>query len=336
MKLEELEILDNALLALNDKLLLPNDMRCKSMDSYIPTVRVMGIDFRCEIRSNVTTATMATIVESVQQLSFAEKSPVLLIGKYISPKVMDELAEIGINSLDCAGNCNIRYTKNQSTIFFIRNKGEKNQYNKEKAYPMFQEAGIKVIFYLLQDKDNVDKPYREIQQVTGVSLGAIRNVFNTLIEKHFILVNGNHRFLKNQKELLNLWAENYNMVLKPKLKLGRMSFRTPEQRAKWDDVNLPKGMYWGGEGAAHIIDGYLIPGTFDIYTDISIGYLMKTGAVNMDEHGEICIYQKFWKWEDTSSTVPALLIYADLMSSGNSRCIEAANRILENELPDYK
>lgn len=336
MKLEEQEILDNALLALNDKLLLPNDMRCKSLDSYIPTVRVMGIDFRCEIRSNVTTATMATIVESVQQLSFAEKSPVLLIGKYISPKVMDELAEMNINSLDCAGNCDIRYTKNQSTIFFIKNKGEKNQHNKEKAYPIFQEAGIKVIFYILQYKDNTNKPYREIQQATGVSLGTIKNVFNTLIEKHFILVNGNHRMLKNKKELFNMWVENYNMVLKPKLRLGRMTFRTPEQRAKWQDMKLPEGMYWGGESAAHIVDGYLIPGAFDIYTDIPMGHLMKTGSVSIDEQGEIYIYQKFWKWENTSITVPPLLIYADLMGSGNSRCIEAAKRILDNELSDYK
>ena len=67
-----------------------------------------------------------------------------------------------------------------------------------------------------------------------------------------------------------------------------------------------------------------------------MGHLMKTGMVKMDERGEVYIYQKFWKSENTSTIVPALLIYADLMGSGNSRCIEAAKRILDNELSDYK
>ena len=35
-------------------------------------------------------------------------------------------------------------------------------------------------------------------------------------------------------------------------------------------------------------------------------------------------------------TVPAILIYADLMGSGNSRCLEAAQRILRNELKDFE
>ena len=35
---------------------------------------------------------------------------------------------------------------------------------------------------------------------------------------------------------------------------------------------------------------------------------------------------------DLDTTVPAILIYADLMGSGNSRNIEAAQRILEHEL----
>ena len=45
---------------------------------------------------------------------------------------------------------------------------------------------------------------------------------------------------------------------------------------------------------------------------------------------------KFWNWETDNRTVPAILIYADLMGSGNSRCLEAAQRILRNELKDFE
>ncbi|RJV09000.1 hypothetical protein DWZ67_02125 [Bacteroides sp. AF34-31BH] len=259
-----------------------------------------------------------------------------MIAKYITPTVMDDLANNGINTLDCAGNCYIRYEKENKVIFHLTNKGEKNTLIAEKPYPAFQEAGLKVIFYLLQDIANVNKPYREIQGATGISLGAIKNVFDALTERNFILQTNRRRVLKNVNALFNLWAENYNQVLKPKLLLGKMSFRTNDQRMNWTALKLPEGMYWGGEGGANKIDGYLEPGVFDIYTDIPAANLLKTGMVMQNENGEIRIYQKFWKWETDNQLVPLMLIYADLIGSGNSRCLEMAERLLDYGLKDYK
>lgn len=68
---------------------------------------------------------------------------------------------------------------------------------------------------------------------------------------------------------------NYNQVLKPKLLLGRMTFRTNEQRIKWLAMELPDGMYWGGESGANMVDSYLEPGAFDIYTQIPAAHLLK-------------------------------------------------------------
>jgi hypothetical protein len=42
------------------------------------------------------------------------------------------------------------------------------------------------------------------------------------------------------------------------------------------------------------------------------------------------VYQKFWKSYENEKVAPKILIYADLMGSGNSRCIEAAQRLIEN------
>lgn len=221
-------------------------------------------------------------------------------------------------------------------VFHLINKGEKNVFANEKAYPVFQDAGIKVIFYLLQDKNNVNKAYREIQENTGVALGTVKNVIDELVARNFILPTNKGRILKNRKALLDLWVENYNQVLKPKLLIGRMAFRTNEQRIKWLTMELPEGMYWGGESAAQMIDNYLEPGAFDIYTDVPTAYLMKTGFVKQDANGEIKVYQKFWKWETDNHLVPLILVYADLMGSGNSRCLEAANRLMEYGLNDFE
>lgn len=340
MVLTELETLNMALEALWEKLVLPKETVILKEDNtyknFDAVVQIMDVEFLCEVKNTVTTATIGNITNRLKILGTMEKQPVLLIAKYITPTVMDNLASNGINTLDCAGNCHIRYVKGNKIIFHLTNKGEKNTLMAEKPYPAFQEAGLKVIFYLLQEFTNVNKPYREIQKATGVSLGAIKNVFDVLVERNFILMTSSKRTLKNINALLNLWTENYNQVLKPKLLLSRMTFRTNEQRIKWLAMDLPDGMYWGGESGANMVDSYLEPGAFDIYTQIPAARLLKTGFVRFDETGEIRIYKKFWNWETKNHLVPPVIIYADLIGSGNSRCIEMAERLLNNELKDYK
>lgn len=340
MMLAEQEIVNVALETLREKLALsPNMVFLKDnnmLQKNDAIVQIMDVDFLCVVKNTVTTATIGNITGRLKTISVTEGRPILLIAKYITPTVVTELAAVGISTLDCSGNCNIRYEKNGEIRFHWTNKGEKSVLLTDRKYPAFQEAGLKVIFYLLQAPSHASQPYRVIQQETGVSLGAIKNVLDVLVERDFMLVVGRKRVLKNKKALLNLWVENYNQILKPKLQLGKMRFRTDEHRIKWFAMELPVGMFWGGESAAYMLNAYLTPGFFDIYTDIPAAHLLKTGFVQQDENGEIRIYQKFWKWDTMNHIVPYVLIYADLMGSGNSRCMEMAERLLEHELQDYK
>lgn len=57
-----------------------------------------------------------------------------------------------------------------------------------------------------------------------------------------------------------------------------------------------------------------------------MGDWVKAG-LRPDDEGEVFVYKKFWSSVEQSQVTPALLIYADLMGSGNSRNIEAAQRI---------
>lgn len=91
-------------------------------------------------------------------------------------------------------------------------------------------------------------------------------------------------------------------------------------------------MLWGGEPAAALIDNYLTPGNFTLYTERAPATLMKSGEVVPAADGAIAIYKKFWKDDIARETVPPVLIYADLIDSGNSRCIEAAKSIRDNDL----
>lgn len=340
MVLIERETLNLALETLKEKFALPNDVVIHKEDgacgNFDALVQIMNVEFLCEIKRDITAANINTFANRLRDYAATGNRPVLLVAKYINPNMFDRLVGMGLNILDCAGNCHIRYMNGNIPVFHLINKGEKNVFAKEKAYPVFQEAGIKVIFYLLQDKDNVNKAYREIQENTGVALGTVKNVLDELVARNFILVTEKGRILKNRRALLDLWIENYNQVLKPKLLMGRLAFRTNEQRTNWQAMELPEGMYWGGEGAVNMIDNYLEPGAFDIYADVPTAYLMKTGFVRQDTNGEIKVYQKFWKWETENHLAPLILIYADLMGSNNSRCLEAANRLMEYGLNDFE
>ena len=149
-----------------ETVILKEDNTYRNFDAI---VQIMNVEFLCEVKNTVTTATVGNIANRLKALAATEKRPVLLIAKYITPTVVTDLATYGINTLDWAGNCYIRYVKDDKVIFHLANKGEKNTFVTEKPYPVFQEAGLKVIFYLLQDPLNANKPYREIQNATGVS-----------------------------------------------------------------------------------------------------------------------------------------------------------------------
>lgn len=329
-QMDNQEILNRAVAALNSNL----HREKATIDYYgeIPYLTIMGKRFLCVVEPNLTLGVM--IDKIPEHYGPVDKDTrILFVTVNATPKML-ELAKIpDINILDCAGNFNIQYQlKNEYIVLMLANKGEKPvEDTTAKAYPIFLKKGLKVIFNLLLEKQNVGRPYREIMDATGVAIGTVKNVIDGLIYQQFVRVEKNKRFLTNTDRLLMLWATNYGLNLKPKLFQTRFAFRDEKRRRNWKHLELPEGMLWGGEPAAALNDGFIAPGEFTVYTDIPAATLMKTGAVIPDAYGEIAVYQKFWKGTD-AETVPALLIYADLMDTANGRCIEAAQKIKENEL----
>lgn len=329
-QMDNQEILNRAVAALNSNL----HREKATIDYYgeIPYLTIMGKRFLCVVEPNLTLGVMIDKIPD-HYGPVDEDTRILFVTVNATPKMLDIAMISDINVLDCAGNFNIQYQlKNGNIVLMLANKGEKPvEDTTPKAYPIFLEKGLKVIFNLLLEKQNVGRPYREIMDATGVAIGTVKNVIDGLIYQQFVRVEKNKRFLTNTDRLLMLWATNYGLNLKPKLFQTRFAFRDEERRRNWKHLELPEGMLWGGEPAVALNDGFIAPGEFTVYTDIPAATLMKTGAVIPDAYGEIAVYQKFWKGTD-AETVPALLIYADLMDTANGRCIEAAQKIKENEL----
>lgn len=292
------------------------------------SILIKGNEFVAELKKNVSKPYFMSVLNRLNELKSRTSKPVILISNYIPSALADNFFYEDVNVLDTAGNARIK-----SKNLFIHISGKKNQKVslKEKTTKAFNETGLKLVFYLLLDDNNVNLSYRELNERTKISLGAINNVFEELKSKNFILTNKKGRFLKKKSELIDLWQMNYNMHLKPKLLLKRYTFTNRCNKDKWKDITLPSGMYWGGEAASFLVNGFLHPEYFDIYTEYNTQALLKTGMFIPAENGEVRVYQKFWTDNSVTNIVPDLLIYADLMGSGNSRCLEAANKLYDDE-----
>lgn len=307
------------------------DLQKVKDETYDGVIYIQGVAFSYLIEQDVTSTNYGRIKRRLEQIEAGGNMPILLIGGYISSSLYSDLKQGRINFMDSVGNCFISHINKGGMVLHISHSGIKSSYKTSVAYPLFREAGLKVIFYLLQSLERFSEPFRTIRDGSGVSIGTVKNVMDELASRGYILITQEKRVLVKGKQLLDDWAENYALVLKPKLLLQRFSFRSVEKREEWQSIRLPSNMWWGGECAAAKRQGYLIPENFMIYGETLPAQLMSTGAVLMGD-GEIALYKKFWVEEG----VPAVLVYADLMTSGRSRNIEAANKLLDNELPDFK
>lgn len=287
-------------------------------------VMIGGHCFVVETKRSLSSSNFARILIDLKKWRETENIPFILVTEHVSDELAGKYLDEGINVLDKAGNCKI-----SDGELFISINGRKSKTNAQgRKIKAMSDTEIRLTFHLLAKEGLVGETYRAISEVAGVSLGSIKNCMEDLTARGFIMNTDKGRRLIRRDDLVELWQERYNEVVKPKLFIKSLSFRENGNRNIWKETALPQGMSWGGDCGANIINGYLVPGAYEIYSSVPAASLITTGKVS-NTPGEIKVYSKFWK-EDDSRTAPLLIIYADLMGSGDARCIEAAQRLKEN------
>jgi hypothetical protein len=292
-------------------------------------IEIANEKFAGEIEISITKGNKGIILARLKEIARENNLPVLLVTGYIPVEIAKEYTDEGINYLDIAGNCHIREHK-----LLIHIDGKKNVKTPKVNQPRaFQEAGIKLIFQFLIDPEKTKLPYRDLAELSNISLGSVGRIMQELNDLNFILKTRQTKKLKNTKELINRWITAYHDVLRPRLLKRQMSFINQESYNKWREISLEQNIgdaFWGGEPGANLLTGYLHPGIFTIYTNHNWQSFKDIGFVP-DENGNVEVLEMFWKTE-TYQGVPPILVYADLMNSSSDRNIETANMILKNEL----
>jgi hypothetical protein len=290
-----------------------------------------SVDFKAEIRATVLPAHLPRLAGKLSG------SDCLLVAKYISSPAKELMEKQGINYLDMAGNCFIR---NDSGIFwFIRGQQLPSE-AKTIKHEAFHKNGIKLLYTLLLRPERVNETYRSLAQKANISASTVGDILQDLKEGKFLLqVNEHTMMLTNRAELLNLWVTAFNRKLKPKISKGKFRWADNQTRRHWKQLDLSGKALWGGEPAAEILTHYLQPGEWALYTGLNRQGLMKEfGLIPDSRQGYLEVFDFFWEQGESSfvlpeaKTVHPLLVYADLIASGDSRNIETAKRIYEQYL----
>lgn len=261
----------------------------------------------------------------------------LLVCQYIPKPVKETLKNNGINYLEAAGNCFIQ----KQGLFFYINDQQVTPLRQTATGKLWKNAGLRLIFAILQNDDLLNQPYREIAQKANIALGNIGDLLQELQQEGYTKIkkekNKKHLYFERKEALQKKWIELFVTILRPKLIAGRFRFMTPADKARWKDMNLTNA-YWGGETAGALLTNYLEPEIFTLYTNQPKTEIMKIGRLLPDKNGEVELLDRFWNTtQDLNNTtdkktVPPLLAYAELITSMDSRNRETAERIKQQYL----
>lgn len=288
--------------------------------------------FYIEVKPQLTTHTLGSAIATVSQIK-KEHHAAALVARYVNPSQADRLRELGIEFFDTAGNASFRQ---KGLNVFI--SGRKPQLSKSlgRSARAFNQTGSRLIFALLCHPGLENESYRQMANAAGISLGAVNWIMNDLRSLHSLsdLGTGRRRVL-NRKDLLKRWVSAYSEQLRPKLIRGR--YRGEPIRDWWQKAQLPSDAFWGGEVAAQLLTKYLRPQTVTIYSESNLPRLKAQYGLRRDSNGDTELLERFWKFEqwdnkDLLKTVPALLVYADLLSTSVDRNLETAEIIYEQHI----
>jgi hypothetical protein len=273
---------------------------------------------------------------NIFEKQISENFSVLVASKYITPKSKKILREKHINYIDSFGNA---YIDLKHLKVYIE-QGNAKPYNSEYSN-IFTQSGGQILFNLLKNPELINETQRYLAHISDVSLGSVSKFLKGLFDEGYsVKWNNQQKYqLVNREALLEKWIITLNEKILPAHKIGNFTF-SKTNNANWKNQLMHPNVLWSGEPAAALVTEYLNPERFSMFTDLPKLEIIKELKLLPDETGEITIYKPFWlesntmeglyNYTNNQNAVHSLIIYAQLIYSGNSRNLETA-QILFNE-----
>ena len=286
--------------------------------------------YAAEVKRWLTPAQLGPIVAKLRTL----QQPALLLTDYVTPPVAEQLRTLEIAFADAAGNA---YLRGKTFLVWVTGRRPAERVRAPRAQRAYQPTGLKLLFALLCNPEWVNLNYRELAARAGVAHGTVGWVMRELAEGGFLVETGARRArtrrLRNRRVLLDRWVEGYLRTLRPQTLVGRYQ----AEQADWWRAIDPRnyGALLGGEPAGAVLTQHLKPGVATLYLEGAPGRLIVENRLRAAADGNVELRRRFWAFEqqwEHPALAPPLLVYADLLGTGDARCIETAQRVFDGHL----
>lgn len=276
-----------------------------------------------EVKARLTPG-LATAVRTDHEL------PLLVVAPYISEGVGDVLRGMAVDYVDMVGNGCLRWPGVHIDVRGRRAAKDLVAPGPERGDRAFTRAGLQVLFVLLTEPSAASMPLRQLAEVSGTSLGTAQGVVGELERTGALVPTSSGRRLHRPGRLYDRWVEAYATRLSPNLHLR--SFRADRldwwQAARSDDPDLVVG----GETAAAVLDTMLRPASVTFYvTGVPTRLVREHRLVPAPrQDGNVHLRRRFWDEQvvpGSDGLAPATLVFADLVTSGEPRLREHAERL---------
>jgi hypothetical protein len=204
----------------------------------------------------------------------------------------------------------------------------------------FTRSGAQVTFCLLSWPALCAGTVREIARASGAAVGTVAMVLRDLQAGGYLIREPSGRRLVRAGELLTRWTEAYALSLAASLHLGAYRAADPQW---WAGARLDlrqAGVDLGGEAAGSVMDAHLRPAGVLLYADAVPARVLAAHRCRRVEdlrEANVVVRRRFWTHPDPAAhdqapagqdgLVPPVLVYADLLVSGEPRQRDHAQRL---------
>jgi hypothetical protein len=94
----------------------------------------------------------------------------ILVTAYVTPPIADLMRQMDLWFIDLAGNA---YINKPPLFVFIKGNKPPEEAKGTPVKRLFKPAGLKILFALLNEPELADLPYRQIAEITDVTLGTV-------------------------------------------------------------------------------------------------------------------------------------------------------------------
>lgn len=287
-------------------------------------------EFDVIIKNKLNEAVLGLLIEVVKN----KPMKTIIMTDYVNPNLAGKMKELGLNYMDNAGNL---FVKNLPLYIEVTGQKLETRLETKRKERLFNAPGLQIIFGMLCKPGLENANYREIANVTGVALGTVGWILRALKVRGFLIEQNGQRKLLNKEKLFEMWVAEYREKLKPKQLRG---IYTTDKQKWWENIDIAKyDALWGGEVGATKLDNYLKPGITTVYArGNTINRLIAKEHMRKHPEGNIEVMNQFWKFEtkfDNKTITHPILIYADLMGTGDERNFEMAKLIYEKNIVQY-